>query len=56
VAVAYGVAEEDRATFAQLAHENFAVLFPSESVTADEVVTNLEALMKADAQLAKYVI
>ncbi len=56
VAVAYGVAKEDRAAFAQLAHQNFAVLFPSENVTADEVVSNLEALMQADAQLAKYAI
>jgi hypothetical protein len=56
VAVAYGVAPEDRAAFAQLAHENFAVLFPSENVTADEVVTSLETLMKGDAQLSQYII
>jgi hypothetical protein len=56
VAVAYGVAPEDRAAFASLAHQNFATLFPSESVTADEVATNLETLMKADAQLSKYAI
>lgn len=56
VAVAYGVAPEDRSTFAQLTHENFAVLFPSENVTADQVVTKLEALMKADTRLAKYII
>lgn len=56
VAVAYGVEQQDRAAFAQLAHQNFAVLFPSEAVTADEVVANLETLMKADARLSKYVI
>ena len=56
VAVAYGVAKEDQAAFASLTHQNFAVLFPSENVTADEVVTNLEVLMKNDAQLAKYAI
>lgn len=56
VAVAYGIAPEDRAAFAQLAHANFAVLFPSENVTADEVVATLEALMKNDAQLARYTI
>ena len=55
VAAAYGVAVEDRAAFAALAHQNFAVLFPSENVTAEEVATNLEMLMKSDAQLAKYV-
>ena len=56
VAAAYGVAKEDRAAFASLTHQNFSVLFPSENVTADEVVTNLETLMKADASLSKYVI
>lgn len=56
VAAAYGVAKEDRAAFATLAHQNFSVLFPSENVTADEVVASLEALMKADDSLAKYVI
>ncbi|WP_420468693.1 DUF3015 domain-containing protein [Panacagrimonas sp.] len=56
VAVAYGVAKEDRAAFAALAHQNFSTLFPNENVTADEVVTNLESLMKADARLGKYII
>jgi len=56
VAVAYGVASEDRAAFAALAHNNFSVLFPSENVTANEVTASLEALMKSDASLAKYVI
>lgn len=56
VAVAYGIAPEDHAAFAQLAHANFAVLFPSENVTADEVVATLEALMKNDARLARYTI
>ena len=56
VAVAYGIAKEDRAAFAHLANQNFAVLFPSENVTADEVVASLESLMKADAQLSQYVI
>ena len=56
VAAAYGVTKEDRAAFAALAHQNFAVLYPSENVTAEQVATNLESLMKSDAQLAKYVI
>lgn len=55
VAVAYGVAAEDRAAFAAMANQNFEVLFPSENVTADDVIASLEALMKADADLAKYV-
>ncbi len=55
VAVAYGVAKEDHAAFAELAHANFSTLFPSESVTSDQVTESLETLMKSDAQLAKYV-
>lgn len=56
VAAAYGVSKEDRAAFATLAHQNFAALYTSENVTAEEVATNLESLMKADATLSKYVI
>ncbi len=56
VAVAYGVDKQDREAFATLAHQNFATLFPNENVTADEVVSRLEALMKADARLGKYII
>lgn len=56
IAVAYNVSEEDRIAFSQMAHQNFDVLFPSENATADEVIANLEALMKAHSSLAKYVI
>ncbi len=56
VAVAYGVSKEDRPAFAQLANRNFDALFPSENVTADDVLASLESLMKDDAALSKYVI
>jgi hypothetical protein len=36
-------------------HENFAVIFPSEDVTADDMMASIEEIMKADARLAKYV-
>ena len=55
VAVVYGVAPEDRDTFANVMHENFTTLFPSEEVTADEMMTSIEEIMKADATLSKYV-
>ena len=55
VAVIYGVEQQDRATFAQVMHENFAVIFPSEDVTADDMMASIEEIMKADARLAKYV-
>jgi hypothetical protein len=55
VAVIYGVEQQDRATFAQVMHENFAVIFPSEDVTADDMMASIEEIMKADSRLAKYV-
>ncbi len=55
VAVVYGVEKQDRATFAKVMHENFAVIFPNEDVTADDMMASIEAVMKADATLAKYI-
>jgi len=55
VAVMMGVAKEDRDTFAKVTHENFATIFSSEKVTAEEVLSSLEEVMKADATLSKYV-
>jgi len=55
VAVVYGVEPQDRHVFAQVMHENFAVIFPNENVTADEMMASMEAVMKSDARLSKYV-
>ena len=55
VAVVYGVQPEDRDTFAKVMHENFNVLFPSEDVTASEMIESIEAVMASDETLAKYV-
>lgn len=55
VAVVYGVDAQDRDTFAKVMHENFTALFPSEDVTAEEMMASIEAVMKADADLSKYV-
>jgi len=56
VAIVYGVEQKDRKTFAKVMHENFAVLFPTEDVTADEMMASIEELMKADDRLSKYVV
>lgn len=56
VAVILGVAPADRTTFAEVTHENFNVLFPSENITAKEVMDSLQDVMKADTRLAKYAI
>lgn len=54
VAIAYGVEQADRATFAKVLHENFAMIFPNENVTADQVSASIDTLIKTDARLAKY--
>jgi hypothetical protein len=55
VAVMYGVDKEDRPAFAATMHENFAVIFPNENVTAEQAISSIDAIMKADPRLAKYV-
>lgn len=55
VAAIMGVEKQDRAVFAEVAHANFKVIFPTENARADEVVAALEQVMKADPRLAKYV-
>jgi len=56
VAVVYGVEPQDRDTFAKVMHNNFATIFPSENVTAEEMMVSIEAVMKTDADLSKYVV
>jgi len=56
VAVSMGVEVGDRAEFAKVAHENFAVIFPSENVTAKEVVASLTGVMKTNSRLTKYTV
>ena len=55
VAVVYGVDAQDRDAFAKVMHENFTTLFPSEDVTAEEMMASIEEIMKSDATLSKYV-
>jgi len=55
VAVMICVAKEVCYTFAKVTDDNFATLFPSESVTAEEVLASLEDIINADSKLAKYV-
>ena len=55
VAVIYGIEKQDRDTFAKVMHENFAVIFPNEDVTADDMMVSMEKIMKADTTLSKYI-
>lgn len=50
----YGVAETDRAAFYGLAKANYASIFASTDVTADEIVNNVNGLLATNAQLAHY--
>lgn len=56
VAVMMGVEPQDRARFAEVTHQNFAAIFPSQDVTTDQVYDSLVEVMKSDEQLAKYAI
>ena len=55
VAVMFRVEKQDRPVFAEVTHANFNTLFPSEQVTAEEVLNSLVLVMKNDPRLAKYV-
>lgn len=55
LAVSMGVQSSDRAHFNQVMHNNFAVIFPSDKVTAGDVMVNIENVMKQDAQLQQYI-
>ncbi|MDG9670008.1 DUF3015 domain-containing protein [Hahella sp. CR1] len=54
VAVALEVKQEDRARFNQVMHDNFNQLFPSENVTAEQVMQSVIDVMKTDTRLSKY--
>ena len=55
VAVMMGVEQQDRPHFDALMHENFAQLFPSETVTSQEVLDSMVVVMSNDTVMSKYV-
>src|SRR5699024_4479995 len=52
--VSMGVVSEDREHFKSTLHNNFASIFTSEDVTAEEVQQNINAVLKSDNSLSKY--
>jgi hypothetical protein len=48
------IADADKPAFFRLAKSSFGVLFPSDQVTAGEMLGALNGVMAADRQLAKY--
>jgi hypothetical protein len=55
LATLLGVTDADKPALFSLAKQNFGNLFPSEQVTAGEMLTSLKGLMANDAQLSQYV-
>jgi hypothetical protein len=49
-----GVQEADRPAFFRLTKSHFGQLFPSDGVTAGQMLTTLRGLLATDPQLAKY--
>lgn len=54
VAVLVGVKPEHRERFARTLHANFSTLFPHQDVTAEQVVSSMQEVLRADPQLAQY--
>lgn len=54
LAVSMGVEAQDRAQFKSALHNNFATIFPSADVTAEDVVASVMDVLRQDKQLAKY--
>lgn len=55
MAVSLGVQPQDRAAFKAAMQKNFAVIFPSENVTTEQVLAAMWSVMQQDKALAKYV-
>jgi len=55
LATLLGVSDGDKPALFSLTKQNFGALFPSEQVTAGELLGTLSTLMATDQQLAKYV-
>ena len=53
--VSIGVEMQDREAFKKELHNNFAEIFTSADVTAEEVVENIATVIRQDEALAKYV-
>ena len=54
LSVSMGIQADDRARFNAAMHENFAVIFPHQDVTAEEVMANITEVLKQDESLSKY--
>lgn len=55
LAVLLKIEQSDRAAFYRLTQQNFGTIFPTDEVTAGEMLENLGTAMVQDAVLARYV-
>ncbi len=55
LSVSMGVDAQDRAHFNSVLHQNFTLIFPTADVTAMDVMNHIQAVMRADGTLSKYI-
>lgn len=55
LSVSMGVPAEDRGYFNAVMHENFAVIFSADDVTAADVADSIAVVMQQDQKLAQYI-
>jgi hypothetical protein len=51
-----GVEAQDRAAFNRLAKDNMARIFPSDTVSTQQVVVALREVLSSDARLGRYIV
>lgn len=56
LATIYGIEGSDRVVFFDMAKANYGSIFADTTTEAGQVIASVESLMKADAQLASYLI
>jgi hypothetical protein len=56
LASVWGVEDADKAEFIQATQANFDSIFSSESVTSEEVLSNLNRVVSEDEKLAAYTL
>ncbi|TVP53483.1 MAG: DUF3015 domain-containing protein [Halomonadaceae bacterium] len=52
LSVSMGIKSQDRAEFNRTLHQNFAAIFTHENVTAEEVMANIQTVLKGNEKLA----
>ena len=56
LAAVWGISEQDQSAFKALTQDNFDAVFTSENVTSQQVLENLNALVKSSDSLSSYTL